>query len=191
MKGKKFLKPALGETIENLNKRYSIQFDLYEQPFRNGKGGTAVLLNGGSRNGKSNYFPRYSPDGKWIVFCQSRTGLVLQPDSELYVIPSQGGKARRLRCNTGRMNSWHSFTPNGRWIVFSSKAMTPYTEVMISHFDTEGQTSPPVALMRFNREGYAANIPETIHRSDRLIKKMEIQLSCSKRTNTRVHAEKQ
>ena len=32
---------------------------------------------------------------------------MLQPDSELYIIPAQGGPARRLRANTALMNSWH------------------------------------------------------------------------------------
>jgi Tol biopolymer transport system component len=49
------------------------------------------------------------------------------PDSELFIIPAEGGEARRLRANTPRMNSWHSWSSNGRWLVFSSKANTAYT----------------------------------------------------------------
>jgi len=137
MNGKKFLKPSPGETIKDLNAKYRIRFDLYVQPFNRGKGGKARPLKGASKNGKSNYFPRYSPDGKWIIFCQSDTGLVLQPDSTLYSVPAMGGQAKRLRCNSGRMNSWHSFTPNGHWLVFASKAVTPFTEVLIAHFNTD------------------------------------------------------
>lgn len=70
----------------------------------------------------SNYFARFSPDGKWIVFCKAKSFMLLQPDSELYIVPAQGGEARRLRCNTSRMNSWHSWSRNGKWLVFSSKA---------------------------------------------------------------------
>ena len=39
----------------------------------------------------SNFFPKYSPDGKWIVFCKAKSYMLLQPDSELYIIPAEGG----------------------------------------------------------------------------------------------------
>ena len=43
----------------------------YRIPFNDGKGGTAEPIEGASDNGMSNYFPKYSPDGKWIVFCKA------------------------------------------------------------------------------------------------------------------------
>ena len=162
MKDKKYLTPARGETIADLNRRYRIRFDLYTIPFNRGQGGEPLPLAGASRNGRSNFFPRFSPDGRWIAFNQSDTGLVLQPDSALYLVPAEGGRARRMRCNTGRMNSWHSWSPNSRWLVFASKAITPYTELLLTHVDAAGNDSPPVALTRLNREGFAAVLPEVI-----------------------------
>jgi len=47
----------------------------------------------------SNYFPKYSPDGRWLVFCKANSYMLLQPDSELYIIPPKG-RAARLRANT-------------------------------------------------------------------------------------------
>ena len=38
----------------------------------------------------SNYFAKYSPDGNWIVFCKAKSFMLLQPDSELYIIPAAG-----------------------------------------------------------------------------------------------------
>ena len=35
--------------------------------------------------------------GSWIVFCKARSYMLLQRDSELYIIPAEGGEARRLR----------------------------------------------------------------------------------------------
>lgn len=162
MRDQKFLTPARGETIYDLNRRYRIRFDLYTLAFNGGRGGIPTPLAGASRNGHSNYFPRYSPDGRWIAFTRSDTGLVLQPDSALYLVPASGGSARRMRCNTGRMNSWHCWSPNGRWLVFASKAVTPYTELLITHVDENGNDSPPVALNRLTREGFAAVLPEVI-----------------------------
>ena len=88
---------------------------------------------GASGNGMSNYFARFSPDGQWIVFCKAKNFMLLQPDSELYIIPAEGGQARRLRCNTPRMNSWHSCSSNGRWLVFSSKASALHAAVPDAH----------------------------------------------------------
>ncbi len=138
-------------------------FDLYRIPFHGGKGGTAEPLEGASRNGASNYFPKFSPDGKWIVFCKAKSFMLLQPDSELYLIPAQGGQARRLLCNTARMNSWHSWSPNGKWLVFSSKAFSPYTQLFLTHIDERGASSVPVALSHFTAADRAANIPEFVN----------------------------
>ena len=74
------------------------------------KGGKAEPMRGASGNGRSNYFPKFSPDGRWIVFCQASNYMLLQPDSQLYIIPAAGGEARRLGCNLGRMNSWHTWS---------------------------------------------------------------------------------
>ena len=138
-------------------------FDLYRIAFNDGKGGKPEPIQGASDNGMSNYFARYSPDGKWIVFCKARTYMLLQPDSELYIIPAEGGKARRLRANTNRMNSWHSWSPNGKWLVFSSKANSPYTQLFLTHIDEQGRSTPPVLLEHFTASDRAANIPEFVN----------------------------
>lgn len=142
--------------------RKPFRYDLYRIPFNDGKGGTPEPLVGASRNGRSNFFPKYSPDGKWIVFTQADSYMLLQPDSELYIIPAGGGEARRLRHNTARMNSWHSWSSNSRWLVFSSKVNTPYTQLFLTYIDEDGNDSPPVLLERFTSPDRAANIPEFV-----------------------------
>ena len=160
--------------IYELNKKYNIQFDLYTIPFNQGRGGVPVPLHGASNNGMSNYFARYSPDGKWIVFTQSKTGIMLQPDSQLFIIPSSGGTARKMRCNRSLFNSWHSWSWNSRWLLFTSKVNTPYTEIFITHIDENGNDSPPVLLSRFSESGYAANVPEFVPIQQNTLQKMEI-----------------
>jgi tetratricopeptide (TPR) repeat protein len=137
-------------------------YDLYRIPFNDGKGGTPVPVEGASNDGMSNYFPKYSPDGKWIVFTKSKSYMLLQPDSELWIVPAKGGPARRLKYNTARMNSWHSWSSNSRWLVFSSKVNGPYTQLFLTHIDESGNDSPPVLLERFTSPDRAANIPEFV-----------------------------
>ncbi len=140
-----------------------IRYDLYRIPFRDGRGGQPVPIAGASGNGKSNSFPKVSPDGRWIVYVQSRNGLLMRPDSELYVVPASGGTARRMNCNTKLMNSWHSFSPNGRWIVFSSKSRSPYTQMFLTHFDENGNDSPPILIEGATDANRAVNIPEFVN----------------------------
>jgi Flp pilus assembly protein TadD len=140
-----------------------IQYDLCRIPFNEGKGGQAELIAGASRNGMSNTFPKISPDGRWIVFVKCRNGQLMRPDSVLYIVPTEGGQARRMRCNTLVMNSWHSFSPNGRWLVFSSKSRSPYTQMFLTHLDEEGQDSPAILIENATAANRAVNIPEFVN----------------------------
>ena len=140
-----------------------LKYDLYRVPFHNGQGGAPEPIAGASGNGVSNTFPKVSPDGKWIVFVQCRNGELMRPDSQLYIVPAAGGRARRMRCNTSRMNSWHSFSPNGRWLVFSSKSRSPYTQLYLTHIDSEGNDSPPILIDNTTAANRAANIPEFVN----------------------------
>ena len=148
------------------------RFDLYRVPFNDGQGGEAEPIKGASHNGVSNFFARYSPDGKWIVFCKAKNYMLLQPDSELHIVPAEGGEARRLRCNTHLMNSWHSWSPNSRWLVFSSKANSVYTQLFLTHVDDQGRSTPAVLLSHFTDPKRAANIPEFVNASPSAIRKI-------------------
>jgi len=140
------------------------KYDIFRVPFNDGKGGDARAVPGASNNGKSNYFPRISPDGKWMVFCRAENFMLLQPDSRLYIMPAAGGEARPMKCNTGDMNSWHSWSPNGKWLVFSTKAHGPYTQLCLAHVDETGNDSPAVLLEHVALPNRACNIPEFLNR---------------------------
>ncbi|RPJ50012.1 MAG: tetratricopeptide repeat protein, partial [Acidobacteria bacterium] len=142
-----------------------IQYDLYRVPFNDGRGGHPEPIAGASRNRMSNSFPRISPDGRWIVFVQARNGQLMRPDGQLYIVPSEGGRACRMRCNTPLMNSWHSFSPNGRWMVFSSKGRSPYTQMFLTHIDEEGNDSPAILIENATAANRAVNLPEFVNLS--------------------------
>ncbi len=140
-----------------------IQYDLYRVPFNQGNGGAPERIVGASRNGMSNSFPKVSPDGKWIVFVEAKNGEVMRPDSQLYIVPFQGGAARRLRANMSPMNSWHSWSPNGKWLVFSSKARGPYTMMYLTHMDADGNSSPAILIENATASNRAVNLPEFVN----------------------------
>jgi tetratricopeptide (TPR) repeat protein len=140
-----------------------IQYDLYRIPFNDGKGGTPEPIAGASQNGMSNSFPKISPDGKWIVFVEAHNGQLMRPDGKLYIVPTTGGTARRMNCNTPLMNSWHSFSPNGHWLVFSSKSRSPYTQMFLTHIDADGHDTPAILIENSTAANRAVNIPEFIN----------------------------
>jgi len=154
-----------------------IQYDLYRVPFNQGKGGKPERIVGASENGMSNSFPKVSPDGKWLVFVQAKNGQLMRPDSQLYIVPFEGGVARRMRCNTRLMNSWHSFSPNGRWMVFSSKARSPYTQMYLTHIDANGNDSPPILIDNATASNRAVNIPEFVNIDPDGIEDIEVHVA--------------
>ncbi|MBN1821924.1 MAG: PD40 domain-containing protein [Prolixibacteraceae bacterium] len=171
-RAKSYFSPALAnshgvtsrkeDVIEFLNGEKDFKFDLYQVDFNNGNGGEPVAVQGASHNHLSNYFARFSPNGKWIVFCQAENFMLLQPDSKMYIMPANGGVPRLMNCNTGNMNSWHSWSPNSKWIVFSSKKKGAYTQLYLTYVDESGNDSPPVFLENMAFEKKAANIPEFV-----------------------------
>jgi tetratricopeptide (TPR) repeat protein len=150
-------------TYANDPNETQIQYNLYRIPFNDGKGGTPEPVLGASQNGLSNNFPKVSPDGKWIVFVQCRNGLLMRPDSKLYIVPFDGGAARPLASNLPVMNSWHTFSPNGKWLAFSSKSPSLYTELYLTHIDDEGNASPAILVENATAANRAVNIPEFVN----------------------------
>ena len=150
-------------TFANDPRETQMQYDLYRIPFNNGKGGIPERVIGASENGMSNNFPKVSPDGKWIVFVQCKNGLLMRPDSRLYIVPFGGGEARPLESNLPIMNSWHSFSPNGKWLAFSSKSPSFYTRLYLTHIDEQGHASPPVPVENATASNRAVNIPEFVN----------------------------
>jgi len=97
------------------------------------------------------------------VFVRNRNGLLMRPDSELYIVPFQGGAARRLDCNLPRMNSWHTFSPNGRWLAFSSKGRSLFTQLFLTHIDEAGRDSPAILVENATAANRGVNIPEFVN----------------------------
>lgn len=139
-----------------------IRYDLCRVPFNGGRGGVATPVAGASGNGWSHSFPRFSPDGRWIVFVRAANGLLMRPDSKLFIVPAAGGVAREMTCNRAPMNSWSTWSPNGRWLAFSSKAFGGYTKILLAHVDADGTDSPPVLLPGCTAANRAVNLPEFV-----------------------------
>ncbi len=141
----------------------TIRFNLYRIPYKNGKGGKAIPIKGASFNGKSNYAPRYSPDGKWVVFNQADSASLVEPTSDLWIFPADmSAPPRELECNVDyAMDSWHSWASNSRWLLFASKRDDGvFARIYITEIDDNGHASPPVRLPLRDDPMMCFNVPE-------------------------------
>jgi len=120
------------------------RLDIATVPFNDGKGGESSDLSGASANGKSNFYPDFSPDGRWLVFARADRGFFSQMSSDLWIVPAQGGEARRLQCSGEHAESWHRFSPDGKWLAFvTNREDIRLPDIWMSRFYAETGTCAP------------------------------------------------
>jgi len=140
-----------------------MKFDLYVVDYNEGKGSPPVAVEGASHNDKSNYYARYSPDGKWLSFCMADQGSLVESSSDLYLLGGNlQGPAHRLECNAAyAADSWHSWSSNSRWLVFASKRDDGiYARLYLTQIDDEGHASPAVRIPLEEMPLESFNLPE-------------------------------
>lgn len=146
-------------------------YDLHQIVFDGGSGGESRPVAGAANNGRSNYFPRFSPDGKWLSFCQSDGGILMKSSSDIFLLPADiSGPPRRLESNVDfAADSWHSWSSNGRWLVFASKRDDGiYARLYLTRIDANGRASPAVRLPLRDEPLASFNIPEFVANRPRI-----------------------
>lgn len=118
-------------------------------------GGNAAPLSGATGGG-FNYYPAYSPDGKWIAFTRHSTGRTTysDPNAEIYIIPATGGTAQRLAANdatdgsplTKVGNSWPAWSRDGQYLVFNSKRNGEQFDIYMTKINPDGTSGPAILL---------------------------------------------
>ena len=148
------------------------RFNISIIPYNNGKGGKPRTIRAVNDNGMSNYYPRFSPDGRWFSFVRSKYGSLIKASSDIYIMDAKpilegdlGGKATRLECNTKyTADSWRSWSSNSKWMVFASKRDDGiFARLYMTHIDDDGHASEAVRLPIENpRTRSSFNIPEFV-----------------------------
>jgi len=69
----------------------------------------------------------------------------MRPDSQLYIVPAEGGAARRLRCNTPLMNSGTAFRQRALAGLLLEEPFALHADVPDA-LDAEGNSSPAIMI---------------------------------------------
>ena len=111
--------------------------DIYTIP---AEGGSALPLPGASGNG-FNYYPAYSPNGKWLAFTRHVNGKHTYADNaaDIYIIPAEGTQdPARLSINSEYSDSWPSWSPDSKWLGFSSNRKDGQFDIFVSPIGENG-----------------------------------------------------
>ncbi len=137
------------------------RFDIWRVPFRGGRGGEAEPVPGASEPQVSEFAPRVSPDGRWLIFCRAAQLLGLRPDASLWIRPTDGSAPpRRLRAAVGAGNASPAWAPSSRWLAFVGRRnRDESTSLYLTHIDAAGRSGPALALERFATGEGAATDP--------------------------------
>jgi len=129
-----------GGTAATNTQRAPGMTNLYTVPFNNGLGGAATPVAGAASTSAEEIYPAFSPDDSMIAYTSIPAGepMYANPHAEIYVVPSGGGAATRLKANDppscagksspGVNNHWAKWSPEvatgpqGKyyWMIFSS-----------------------------------------------------------------------
>jgi uncharacterized protein YegL len=119
--------------------RIDVPSDIYTVP---AAGGNALPLPGASGDG-FNYYPVYSPDGKWMAFTRHIDGQHTYADNaaDIYLVPANGGERILLRSNTEDWaDSWPSWSPDSKWLGFSSDRLNDQFDIYLTKIAPNGQS---------------------------------------------------
>lgn len=126
---------------------YTVPFVENDDPLPQNPGETPVKRNiqalplpGASGEG-FNYYPAYSPDGKWLAFTRHLTGTDTYADdaSDIYIIPATGTqKAVRLKINSEYADSWPTWSPDSKWLGFGSNRKDGQFDILVSPIGDNG-----------------------------------------------------
>jgi hypothetical protein len=145
----------------------SVSFD----PSTGAIGEVADTLVSALSTGKSVSIPRYSPDGRFIMFNLADYGCFpsYNPEADLYMLDTATGTIRSLdQLNSDDVESYHSWSSNGRWVIYISRRKDGlYSNPYIAHIDENGNTGKPFLLPQKDPSFYDSwlfsfNVPEFI-----------------------------
>jgi Tol biopolymer transport system component len=123
-------------------------------------GGTAQPLSGASGNGAANYYPSFSPDGRWVAFTLSRSGTTYGAmDAQIRLAAADGsGTVMMLpQANAGGAASFPTWSADGTLLSFSKPNLGTVNDWDIWYVPINSATGvdgAPVDLVQANTPNF-------------------------------------
>jgi len=131
-------------------------------------GGPPTALPGASGDG-FNYYPAFSPDGRWLAFTRHTTGITTYaaPEAEIFLVPAGGGQPMRLSANDGIngtpltnvSNSWPTWSLDGTMLAFNSKRNDPGYDLFMTTIDNDGNSGAAEPVAGASEPGVFEHLP--------------------------------
>lgn len=180
----KWLYFCSAQAVDTIVRKYDkVKYEIRRVAFNENSNGTVSIASStdadtawsiGMNDTCSAYFPKVSPDGRWLCYVRSAYGNfgVCHRDADLWIADLKGDKpvCRPMsQSNSTSSDSWHSWSSNSRWLVFASKREDAmYTRLYFTHVDANGKTTKAFVLPQKNARNYydllmdGYNIPELV-----------------------------
>lgn len=114
-----------------------------------------VVWRGGEAEGSAS-FPKFSPDGRFLLFCRSQFGTfpIWHRETSLQLMNMSTGEVDPLpSLSSNASSSYHCWSRSGRWIAFASKRGDGiYGRVWFAHVSADGEVSHPFRLPQADPE---------------------------------------
>ena len=131
-----------------------MRYSLVRIPFdeqTGAQGDSIEIVWNAEQEGGSASLPKFSPDGRYLMFCRSDYGTfpIWHRETQLLMMDMLTGKVDSLpilRADDAS-STYHSWSTNGRWIAFASKRGDGmFGRVWMAHVDADGKVSKPFCM---------------------------------------------
>lgn len=120
--------------------------------------------------GKNATFPRISPDGKYLMYCECDYGTfpIHHPEADLRVLNMTSMEIDSLSlANSNDAESFHNWSADSHWFVFCSRRDDGFhTRIYIGHIDNEGHCDKPFMLPQENPKKYYSELFQSYNTPD-------------------------
>lgn len=124
-----------------------------------GKLDTLILA---AERGKSISLPRTTPDGRYLLYCESDYGSfpLYRKEADLAILDLATQKSRVMdEINSDYADAFHNFSSNSRWLVFGSRREDGvHTRLYFTYIDAYGVGRKPFLLPQPNPKGYYTDL---------------------------------
>ncbi|MCU0499104.1 MAG: VWA domain-containing protein [Anaerolineae bacterium] len=124
------------------------------------QGGQAQPILGAVENGL-NYYPTFSPDGRWLSFTRASSGTsYANPNAEVMLLDLTASSPTAIRVSTpGAESSWSSWNRQSNQLAYNTRQFDSSYDIVIAAIDPNGAISQPIPLAGASEPGVFEHLP--------------------------------